>query len=268
MAPSPSRLPAAVLAFSSFLWLASCAPESSQSWSSLLDAPRERTLLVHISYGTEERLARLSEELDLLEHADRAAGIVDALVGEETYARLEKEGLAVEVDKEQTALLDEMASMSTMSIPGYACYRTVEETSASMTQLATTYPNLVTVVDIGDTYEKVTPGGNPGYDLQVLVATNKAIPGPKPRFFLMGAIHAREYTTAEVAMRFAETLLDGYGKDPDATWLLDQYELHVLPITNPDGRKLAEQGYLQRKNRHPAATAPTRRPTPARSAST
>jgi hypothetical protein len=46
-------------------------------------------------------------------------------------------------------------------------------------------------------------------------------------------------------------MLSQYGTDPDATWLLDHYELHVLPQTNPDGRKLAEQGYSQRKNRHP-----------------
>jgi hypothetical protein len=52
-------------------------------------------------------------------------------------------------------------------------------------------------------------------------------------------------------MRFAEQMITGYGTDPDATWLLDNYELHVLPQSNPDGRKLAEQGYSQRKNRHP-----------------
>jgi len=231
-------------------------------------APRERLLLVHIYYGAEEDLSRLSEEFDLLEHADRAAGSVDALVSEDTFALLEKQGFAVEIDKEQTALLDESAAMSTMSIPGFACYRTVEETSASMSQLAVTYPNLATVVDIGDSYEKTAPGGNPGYDLQVLVATNKALPGPKPRFFLMGAIHAREYTTAEVVMRFAETMLDGYGKDPDATWLLDNSELHVLPQTNPDGRKLAEQGTSSARTAARPAPASSRRSTPARSAST
>ncbi|HEX2844804.1 MAG TPA: M14 family zinc carboxypeptidase, partial [Candidatus Limnocylindria bacterium] len=96
----------------------------------------------------------------------------------------------------------------------------------------------------------------------VLKLTNRAIPGPKPAFFLMGAIHAREYTTAETAMRFAEQIVSGYGTDPDATWLLDHHELHVLPHTNPDGRKLAEQGYYQRKNRDPVgATSCSNPPT-------
>src|ERR1043165_9367428 len=126
-----------VLALASGLLLASCsgAPEATsedllEELSSPLAVSRPRTLLVHIYYQTEENLSRFSEELDLLEHADRKAGFVDALVDEKTYATLVEQGFKVEIDEEQTALFDRMSSMSTMSIPGYTCYRTVEETSA------------------------------------------------------------------------------------------------------------------------------------------
>ncbi|HSM50040.1 MAG TPA: M14 family zinc carboxypeptidase, partial [Thermoanaerobaculia bacterium] len=108
------------------------------------------------------------------------------------------------------------------------------------------------IVDIGDSWEKGTPGGAPGYDLLVLVLTNTAVPGPKPRLFLHGAIHAREYTTAELALRFAEELVAGYGVDADATWLLDHHEVHLLVQANPDGRKQAESGLLWRKNTNEA----------------
>ena len=64
----------------------------------------------------------------------------------------------------------------------------------------------------------------PGYDLQVLRLTNSATPGPKPKLFVHGAIHAREYTTAELVTRFGEELVAGYGIDPDATWLLDHHD--------------------------------------------
>jgi carboxypeptidase T len=111
-------------------------------------------------------------------------------------------------------------------IPGYACYRTVEETYTSLQNLATAYPNLAEVLDIGNSWEKATPNGLPGYDLNVLKLTNRSLPGPKPIFFLMAAIHAREYVTAETALRFAENLLTQYGHDADATWLLDHFELH------------------------------------------
>ena len=64
----------------------------------------------------------------------------------------------------------------------------------------------------------------------------------------MGATHARELVTSETALRFAEHLLSNYDHDPDITWLLDFCEIHILPMANPDGRKLSEAGIQWRKN--------------------
>src|SRR5689334_3992914 len=66
----------AVVALASCLWTASCAPDSGGAFFQDLSSPltaspqRPRTLLVHIPYGSAENLSRLSEDLDLLEHAD------------------------------------------------------------------------------------------------------------------------------------------------------------------------------------------------------
>ena len=104
---SPFRL--AVVALASCLWMASCAPDSGealfQDLRSPLTEPPPRTLLVHISYGTEETLSQLSGELDLLEHADRKAGTVDALVDEETYAALAQKGVVMAIDDRKLAHL-------------------------------------------------------------------------------------------------------------------------------------------------------------------
>ncbi len=64
----------------------------------------------------------------------------------------------------------------------------------------------------------------------------------------MAEIHAREYVTAEAAMRYAEYLISNYNIDPDITWLLDYFRVYIVTMTNPDGRKLAEAGNLWRKN--------------------
>ena len=138
--------------------------------------------------------------------------------------------------------------MTASGIPDFACYRTVEETYDRLDELAALHPTLAHIAHAGDSWRRVTAGEDFGYQIPVLVLTNTKIPGPKPVFFLMAAIHARELATAETALRFAESLLAGYGKDPDATWLLDYTEIHVLPQANPDGRKKAEEGLLWRKN--------------------
>lgn len=179
--------------------------------------------------------------LDLLEM--REGDTLFALVTAEEHAALAAEGWDVRVDEEQTALLHQSSTQSFDED-----YHTVEEAEQLLNHLATTYPNLATLVDFGDSWEREQSGGSQGYNLYALRITNQTTEGEKPVFFLMGGIHARELMSVEVALHFAQYLLENYGVDPDVTWMVDEHEIVVAPIMNPDGHKLAEQGYLQRKN--------------------
>ncbi|GEM_PF-370715 len=182
-------------------------------------------------------------------HHDK--GYLVAEVTHDEYERLLQAGFRVEIDKRLTALLFRRNAPLTgqlSGIPGYPCYRTVEETLEDIASLAANYPRLAHLVDIGDSWEKVTPDGSPGYDLVVLVLTNKESTLPKPKILIISAVHAREYATAEVNLRFAEYLVRSYGSVPDVTWLLDYHEIHLMFHANPDGRKMAETGLLWRKN--------------------
>lgn len=132
------------------------------------------------------------------------------------------------------------------AIPNYSCYETVEETFAAAQAMAASRPDLATWTDVGDSWQKSVNKG--GYDMGVLKLSNSAVPGPKPKLFVSSAIHAREYVTAPLSLAFARWLFDGYGTNADATWLMDQHEVHLLLQTNPDGRKKAEAGLLWRKN--------------------
>ena len=147
-----------------------------------------------------------------------------------------------------TAFASAAGSDPVVTIPGYSCYRTVEETYASAEAIVDTYPHLATWTRVGESWEKANGYG--GYDMMVLRLTNAATSGPKPALFVTSAIHGYEYATAELATRFAEHMVDVYGVDADATWLLDHHELHLILHANPDGRKQAEQGLYWRKNRN------------------
>ena len=146
-------------------------------------------------------------------------------------------------------------------IPGFPSYRTVEKTFSDLATLAANNYNIASWSDIGDSYNKVTSGSKDGYDIYALELTNKSIGGyinlpdgkggtilGKPTLYIQGSIHPREYTTAELATRFGEHLVNNYGKDPEITWLLDYFKIAIVPIVNPDGRKIAEEGILQRTN--------------------
>lgn len=173
---------------------------------------------------------------------------------------LQAAGFRLELDQKLTRQVNIPAQAlpgQLSGIPGYPCYRTVEETFAAAQALAAAYPELVTLTDIGDSWEKVNSGGASGYDIQVLRITNSAVPGPKPKLFVMASIHAREYAPAELVTRFGEYLLANYNLDPDVTWLVDHHEIHLLLQSNPDGRKFAETGSPWRKNTNQNYCSPT-----------
>lgn len=193
---------------------------------------------------TAHALARSFEPIEA--HYDRGYLLLE--LSEQEHARLQADGFRTLVDDEAAvryAALQRVAP-GAAAIPSFPCYRTVEETFSAAQALATNNPQLASWNDIGDSWEKVNGLG--GYDLRVLKLTNTAVAGPKPKLLVNAAIHAREYTTAELALRFAESLVSGYGVDPDATWLLDHHEAHFVFQSNPDGRKKAEAGALWRKN--------------------
>ncbi len=136
------------------------------------------------------------------------------------------------------------------SIPGFACYETVEETFAAADALIAARPTLGSWVNAGPSWLK-TQNAASGYDLKVLKLSNSAVAAPpegKPKLFVNSAIHAREYTTAPLVLEFAKWLVNGHGTNADATWILDHHEVHLLLHTNPDGRKRAETGLSWRKN--------------------
>lgn len=143
------------------------------------------------------------------------------------------------------------------SIPGYPCYMTVEETYAVASSIATHHPTMATWIDIGDSWEKTSSGGDPGYDIMILSLTNSAVAGTKPVMFVMSSSSGRDYVPAELNTRFAQYLLAQYGVDPDVTWILDYHEIHLLLQANPDGRKQAEAGMSWAKNTNANYCGPT-----------
>jgi carboxypeptidase T len=190
----------------------------------------------------------LSFEAQLLETNYEASYHVMQLTPHE-IALLIRAGLRVEADprwRPQRRQETGTPSIASPGIPGYPCYRTVEETFATAQQIVEDHPDLATWVDMGDSWERTAGLG--GYDLRVLRLTHSALPGPKPTLFISAAMHAREYATAELVTRFAEYLVDRYGTDADVTWILDYHQVHLMLQANPDGRKQAEAGLLWRKN--------------------
>ncbi|WP_232822613.1 M14 family zinc carboxypeptidase [Glycomyces dulcitolivorans] len=139
----------------------------------------------------------------------------------------------------------------------YGGYRTVDAIEGHLQDVADANPSLTRLYDIGDSWLKTQ--GEGGHDVFAIcvsaIASGDCEQDPdsaKPRFSLIAQIHAREIATGEIALRWIDKLVEGYGTDAEVTDLLDTTEVWVVPVVNPDGVDIVASGgddpVLQRKN--------------------
>lgn len=125
-----------------------------------------------------------------------------------------------------------------------SCYSTYPQIETFLQGKATQYPDIVTLVDGGLAWEGTR-------HLYALRLGSSRLPGPKPAILLVGGHHPRDIATIEVLLRLVTYLTQGYGSDPDVTWLLDNRTIVVLPLANPDGYfQVYANGLNQFKNRN------------------
>jgi carboxypeptidase A2 len=107
----------------------------------------------------------------------------------------------------------------------YDDFRDLAAIVARMDDLADAHPDIVEVLDVGDSIE--------GRDILALRIGGAAM--DKPTVVIDATQHAREWIAPMVAMYIAETLVEAYATDPQITALVDALELFVIPVVNPDG---------------------------------
>jgi len=99
--------------------------------------------------------------------------------------------------------------------------------------------SIAKMISLGKTYE--------GHDIWALkISDNVAEEEDEPEVLFVGCHHAREIITVETALYWIEELTNRYGKDQDITWIVNNREIWVIPMLNPDGHLRVENGETQR----------------------
>lgn len=132
--------------------------------------------------------------------------------------------------------------------PGYLDYSEIVETMID-TQLA--YPSICKVVDLTDTYD-VSPTYEDRHIFAMKISDNVDKDEDEPNFLIVSCHHAREIVTPVIALYAIEQLTTEYGNDPSITSAVDDYEIWISPVWNPDGYEYCY--YVDnwwRKNRNP-----------------
>jgi hypothetical protein len=188
------------------------------------------------------------------------AGEVPARVDAAGIAALEGAGLRVRVLVPDVQALIDAESARLARVGAYvgdgkggargedffADFRRYEDMVVKLGELALARPDVCATVTLGPSVQ--------GRDIPGIVihGTGRA-PGERPAIVINATQHAREWIAGSSAMYVADRLVTLQGSDERITALLDAFDVHVIPLVNPDGYVHTwDVSRLWRKNRRPA----------------
>ncbi|MBE2280347.1 MAG: carboxypeptidase regulatory-like domain-containing protein [Ignavibacteriaceae bacterium] len=153
-------------------------------------------------------------------------GTVTAYANELGYKQLTGRGYRIELLPHPG---DEFVTMtsSIVGISEWDSYPTFDTYLNMMNNFATDYPSMCSIYNAGSSV----------LNRQILFAVVNApgSQGYKPKVLYSATIHGDETTGYILTLRLIHHLLTNYGIDPLVTYLMDNLEIWINPLANPDG---------------------------------
>ncbi len=122
-------------------------------------------------------------------------------------------------------------------------YHSYLELERDLLALQNAYPRLVRVFDIGESIEK-----RKIYALKI--SDNVELDEEEAEVLFLGCHHAREWISVEIPFLLGKFLAENYEKKSEIKSLVDNSEVWIVPLVNPDGLEYSIHFYRYwRKNR-------------------
>ncbi|MFQ6127529.1 MAG: M14 family zinc carboxypeptidase [Thermoplasmata archaeon] len=151
--------------------------------------------------------------------------------------------------KSLSPLLEPASSQPVDTKDGVTDYHTYTEVVVELNQVVSDHSSIVALTSIGNTYQ--------GRGIWALkISDNPQIEEDEPEVYFNCLHHAREWLATEVCLYIIKTLTGGYGVNQTITDIVDQRQVWIIPMVNPDGRAFDggddPRSYTNwRKNRSP-----------------
>jgi len=170
-------------------------------------------------------LAKLTRVISIDNVRDQ---IVYAYANRSEFAEFEKLGYACEVLPHPGTLYHPVMAKSVSEVQDWDRYPTYEAYVAIMNQFAQDFPALCRMEPIGFTVQ--------GRELlAVKLSDNVANNEAEPEVFYTATMHGDETAGWMLMLRLIDSLLSGYAESPRIRNLLDNAEIWINPLANPDG---------------------------------
>ncbi|MFA5479343.1 MAG: M14 family metallopeptidase [Candidatus Muiribacteriota bacterium] len=127
-------------------------------------------------------------------------------------------------------------------------YHTYEQMEKVMDELVKNHSEFISKHTIGKSYE-----GREIWALKI-TAEYDEFSEHKPAVLFMGGHHAREWISVEVPIELAVYIAENYKSDKSITDYVNNYEIWIIPMVNPDGVVYSQNNYKYwRKTRRPVS---------------
>jgi len=195
---------------------------------SVIAAPVQRSGTVHVlrvELDSRDDLNRLVEGDYIIDHVTEHSAMVYATKAE--VERLENQGFRFrEVGQQPRGSL--YKGKGAEDLGAYHSYATL---TAQLQDYATNYPDICRLYSAGQSEQ--------GRELWVLQITdNPGIEEEEPEFQYISTMHGDEPLGTEMCLYFIEMLLTNYPSDPRVSNLVDNTDISIMPLMNPDGLEL------------------------------
>jgi hypothetical protein len=187
------------------------------------------------------------EQIDLLLQYDivfvKKGVYVDIFTHQEQLEKIKEMGLRTEI------LIPDLADYyknlgGGILLIDFGPYYTYDEMVAAIDEIHADHPGITNKVDIGTSIQGRTIWA-------MKVSDNPLIEEGEPQTLFTSVHHAREPIGCSILIDFLNTLTDNYGVDPMITFIVENREIWVVPVVNPDGYVINEivPDGMWRKNR-------------------
>ncbi|MBD3169494.1 MAG: T9SS type A sorting domain-containing protein [candidate division Zixibacteria bacterium] len=171
-------------------------------------------------------------ELDRISHVisidDVRDGTVYAYANDRELAEFKKLGYSCEILPHPGKLIQPRMTDSVDEILEWDSYPTYDAYVSMMYQFEADYPALCSVENIGNSVE--------GREIIVAkISDNVAIEEPEPEVFYTATMHGDETAGYILMLRLIDSLLTAYGSDARITDMVNNMEIYINPLANPDG---------------------------------
>jgi hypothetical protein len=186
--------------------------------------------------GLEQELRRM--DLDLLFEWE---GRVYVLVGQQDLRALDKRRIPYLLESYKFPALNSPPSLLQTNING--AYHSYKELENDLQTLERAYPELAKLFTIGTTLEQ-----RKIYALKI--SDHVSLDEAEAEVLFLGCHHAREWISVEVPYLLAKYLLEHYEADAEIRRAVNDSEIWIVPLVNPDGLEYTIHYYRYwRKNR-------------------